>query len=355
MLQVDNITKRCWVHLGYNCNNKCLFCYYRDSLKLKDKSTNTIKKVLRKLKNKGITDIELIGGEPTIRKDIFEILLFAKHLGFKDIRVITNGSKTYKTSFCKELIKNGTTSFLFSIEGDNQELHDSLTQTEGSFQKIIESMKNMKKLRISFQTNTTITKLNYENLPDLAKLLLKFKPRIVNFLIYWPFDDGKNHYSDMAPKLSVVKPFLVSSIEILKERVEDINLRYFPFCVLSGYERYICGYHQKLYDQEQWNNLVMDQIKYGGIINFYHILKGILSFKNKFRMLKLPFKNLINESVVEFIVSKHFTHPKSCKPCRNYFICNGFWKQYITLYGAKEIRPVYGQKIYDSLFFRRRK
>lgn len=353
MRQIPGLTKRCWIHMGYSCNNKCLFCHYRDSLGSEDKSTKEVKKLLKIVKKKGIIDVELTGGEPTIREDIFEILSFAKHLGFKDICVITNGSRMYKIDFCKKLIKNGATSFLFSIEGSNSELHDYLTQTKGSFQKIIKSIENIKKLKIPFQTNTTVTRFNHKNLPSLSKLLLKFKPRLVNFLIYWPFADGEKYYNSMAARCSEMKPYLQRSIEVLENKVEDINMRYFPFCILQGYEKHVCGYHQKIYDKEQWNNVVMDQIKHGLVRNGYHILRGMLSFKNKSRMFKLPFKNLIGEAMVEFIISKQSQKLDKCKSCKYYFICNGFWKSYIKLYGAEEIKPIYGEKILDPLFFRK--
>lgn len=353
MQKIDGLTRRCWVHLGYSCNSACLFCYFRDSLKLKDKPINKIKKILKKLKNKKIENIELIGGEPTIRTDIFEILSFAKKLEFNDVCVITNGSKTYDFNFCKELIKQGATSFLFSIEAENAELHDYLTQRKGSFQKIVMSMKNVNKLKVPFQTNTTITKFNYKNLPDLANFLLRYKPRLVNFLIYWPFDDGKKYYNHMAPRYSAIEPYITKAIKILEDKVKDVNLRYFPFCAVKRYRKYICGYPQKIYDKEQWNNLVMDQIKYGSIVNLYHILRGVLNFKDKSRMLHLPFRNLLGEAMVSFIISKHFIHLKKCRSCKYYFICNGVWKPYIKLYGKREIEPVSGQKISDPLFFRR--
>ena len=78
--------KKTVLFLWYSCNNNCLFC--RNShkrKKIKDKSTLEIKKDIITAKKEGSDYLELIGGEPTIRKDIFNIVSFAKKIGFDTI------------------------------------------------------------------------------------------------------------------------------------------------------------------------------------------------------------------------------------------------------------------------------
>ena len=75
--------------MGYSCNADCPFCYYKISAKSrqkdKDLTTEQAKKLLRYIRNRGKEVVDLTGGEPTIRGDIFELVSYAKDLGFKEI------------------------------------------------------------------------------------------------------------------------------------------------------------------------------------------------------------------------------------------------------------------------------
>ena len=79
------------IELLPNCNFKCVHCYIashrQDSAPL---STNAIKSILQKLRDVGVFNIYLSGGEPLLRKDFTDIYIYAKRLGFL-ISVFTNG------------------------------------------------------------------------------------------------------------------------------------------------------------------------------------------------------------------------------------------------------------------------
>src|SRR3989338_7590934 len=120
------LTNRLDVNLGYECNNDCLFCYFKNRKQTTvNLSTKEAKKRLTFIKKLGVDTIEFTGGEPTIRKDILELVRFAKHsLGFKKISVITNGSSFCDEGFAREAIKNGIDDVLISIHGHNEETND---------------------------------------------------------------------------------------------------------------------------------------------------------------------------------------------------------------------------------------
>jgi len=73
--------KRADVKVGFSCNNNCLFCFIPK--KTIDRNTREIKNTLLQCKIDGVEKIVITGGEPTIRKDIIQILEYAKNLGFK--------------------------------------------------------------------------------------------------------------------------------------------------------------------------------------------------------------------------------------------------------------------------------
>ena len=68
-----------------------------------EKTTEQIKEDLNKARER-CDSVVLVGGEPTIRKDIIEIVKYAKQLGFKKIQIQTNGRRFAYKNFC---IKKG--------------------------------------------------------------------------------------------------------------------------------------------------------------------------------------------------------------------------------------------------------
>jgi MoaA/NifB/PqqE/SkfB family radical SAM enzyme len=83
---------RVMFELTYRCNFKCPHCYvpfkYR---KCKELETKEVFAILDQLKDIGCFYLGFTGGEPFMRKDILDILWYAKKKGF-EIIIYTNGS-----------------------------------------------------------------------------------------------------------------------------------------------------------------------------------------------------------------------------------------------------------------------
>ena len=73
------------------CNAKCFFCYQGDCHKVKknELSTEEVENLLDELKAMGCYYVSFIGGEPFMRKDMLDILEYAKKIGLL-ISVVTN-------------------------------------------------------------------------------------------------------------------------------------------------------------------------------------------------------------------------------------------------------------------------
>ncbi|MCK5160827.1 MAG: radical SAM protein [Candidatus Aureabacteria bacterium] len=66
--------------------------------------------------------IQLFGGEPTVREDLFDIIRLAKSYGLS-VRVVTNGLKLADKKYCEKLIEEGV-SILISFDGFNKKMYE---------------------------------------------------------------------------------------------------------------------------------------------------------------------------------------------------------------------------------------
>jgi len=145
------------------CNARCKMCFnwrnIDNAYKKKELKLGEIKKIF---KNFGkLQQLTVSGGEPTLRKDLPEILEFISHNN--DVQVITlptNGilpDKVYETAKRSlELIKPSThLRITLSVEGVDKK-HDEIVQVKGAFkniqktyQKLLPLMKKCNNLKVN--------------------------------------------------------------------------------------------------------------------------------------------------------------------------------------------------------------
>lgn len=161
------------IYLTDICNFKCIFCSVDNPYRTEEKiKKETILKIIEDNKENEFSGVALWGGEPTTRKDFFEILDKVQTCNF-DLTVIeTNGYKLSDEEFLKKTIEKGINYFIISIHGATKEIQDKITRVDGSFDKVVKTIKNLKKNNISVRTNTVVNKVNYKQLPDIVKMLI---------------------------------------------------------------------------------------------------------------------------------------------------------------------------------------
>jgi MoaA/NifB/PqqE/SkfB family radical SAM enzyme len=349
---MPEVTKRYWIHVGNSCNLRCRFCYYIDSLDpSQDKTTEQIKEQLRYLKKYGKNRVDFTGGEPTIRKDLPEIILYAKKIGFKQIGIITNGLLLANKEIAKKLVKAGLNDTLFSLHGHTPEIHDYYTQVKGSFEKLIQGARNIKDLGVQVRTNTTILKSNYKDLPELANVFIKMKADICNFIMFNPAEDAAKNAKKYTPNYTKASEYIKKTIDILKPHVKKINVRYIPFCSMKCYEQYVCNHYQQIYDQYEADQIIRERERVSTPITIYHILRGLIKTHPKIILSKKPYAILLH-LWVKNLERKNIKN-NECKKCMARHICEGVSKKYVDLFGESEIKAIKGKPVYDSLYFKK--
>jgi MoaA/NifB/PqqE/SkfB family radical SAM enzyme len=225
---------------GFTCNNNCLFCSVRR--KTFDKTFDELKSDIEQAAKDDPKEINFTGGEPTIRKDILDLISYTREKNVKEIRVTTNGRLFSYDNFTKSMIDGGLTGAIFSIHGHNAKLHDYLTQVKGSFDQSTAGLKKLREFTDSIDVNIVINKKNYEHLPSLTEMLFdKFDIRAICFI--FPTIDGnllKNKF--LIPNYKEIMPFLQKSLDITNEQKKTAWVLNIPNCFFVGYEKYAsCG------------------------------------------------------------------------------------------------------------------
>ncbi len=344
------ITKRLDANLGYICNNNCLFCYFKDR---KDKrcnpTTEKIKKLLKQIRNLGITTVEMTGGEVTIRDDFLELVSFAKdELGFPNISVITNGVMFSKKDFAKEAISRGVDDVIVSVHGHNQVLHDKLTGRTGSFNDALNAISNIIDYRASARTNTVVNNMNYMHVGEIAELVVDKGVKKVNYIYFSPLDDASETQKSLWVKYSDTTQHIMQMIDEYSSCLETISIKVLPFCFLPGYEEYITDLYQNTYDPYEWDYYHRVHIRRNAIISNLASIAGIILYTDKKKAFEIGLKKSLREGIMRIEAKRHCIKSKECKICKFDYICPGIWKHYAKIFGLNEIRAIKGDKIMES-------
>ena len=150
---------------NWNCNQKCIHCYAAGQ-KLSEKeelSTKEWKKVIDICQKECIPQLTFTGGEPTMRKDLVELIEYSKWF---ITRLNTNGVLLTE-NLCKELYEASLDSVQVTLYSNNPEIHNKLVGAD-NFEKTITGIKNAINVGLNVSINTPLCTLN-KNYIDTLK------------------------------------------------------------------------------------------------------------------------------------------------------------------------------------------
>lgn len=167
-------------HVTTNCSNRCKHCYMYDNKTFENERKNTLSlddlvKILDSLRsfeekyNTKFSNIAFSGGDPLLRKDIFE---FFQEVKKRNINInILGNPETLDESIVKKFTKLNIYNFQMSLDG-LEKTHDFF-RSEGSFKRTVEKTKLLKKYNINCNIMFTLFPTNAKELIPLMNYVAK--------------------------------------------------------------------------------------------------------------------------------------------------------------------------------------
>ncbi len=232
--------KKTVIFVGYACDNICRFCIDLNKREI-NRNTKEILKDILIAKQKGTQVLEIIWGEVTIRKDVFTIFQFIKNLHFEHVYLVTNGNKLADFTFAKKLYDlDVLDSIVFSIHWPNPEIHNLVTNTPKSFEKLLQGINNWKKLWFDTQkiwTNTAIENGNFQHLLEIAKLIKELECFWSSEFIFADPNQWwvNNEFDLLMPYISEAAPYMRSVLDWGNANGMRYRVRYVPLCYFPNH------------------------------------------------------------------------------------------------------------------------
>ncbi len=162
------------IALTYKCQNRCEFCYASSPYRgddVEEMTTDQVKIIIDRICEEAhVPTISFTGGEPTLRRDLPELVAYATEKGMRT-NLITNGIRTSDKDFVKALADAGLKSAQVSLESHDEEIHNRVTGNNNAYKNVVRGIHNLKNSGIYTHTNTTICSGNRDSLLPLVKFI----------------------------------------------------------------------------------------------------------------------------------------------------------------------------------------
>lgn len=162
------------------CNLKCSFCFASAGEQVMvEPNLKTIGFWYRRLLEAGGPyNVQLSGGEPTVRDDLPQIVALGKELGFNFIQINTNGLRLTDKKYVKELKQAGLSSIFLQFDGTEEAIYKKLRGRPLLEQKIA-AIDNCASENIGVVlVPTLVPGVNTHNIADMIKWALSYIPTV---------------------------------------------------------------------------------------------------------------------------------------------------------------------------------
>jgi MoaA/NifB/PqqE/SkfB family radical SAM enzyme len=289
------------LRLGLKCNAYCTFCNVPPesfSFTQEISTAQAKEEISRLISEKGEIKLSLSGGEPTLRKDLGELIAYAHQEGVKTIEIQTNAILLADKGYVKKLKRAGLDKAFVAFHAHIPTIHDDLVGQKGAFKRCYQGIKNLLAEKIEVILNPVITINNFKYLPDYIEFVYRKMPGIkcISLSVIQPRGRAwENRY--LVPRYKILDPYVRKALQLGKKFGIVINNPYcgLPFCI-GGWDRHL----------EQCVEYCENRLK-----------------KAKDR---IPLNSKIK--------------PRQCKMCRFNSFCNGVWQEYALLYPLSDLRPL---------------
>lgn len=292
----------CEIILNHACDLRCGFCSQADFAPGALMPPAAALRHIYTAKKDGFTRLGFSGGEALLRRDLPLLVRAARKVGFKAVRLQTNGMRLADPGAAEALAAAGLTVCKFTFAGDGPALHDRLVGRAGAFVKSLAGLDNMLRLKLAVGVNLLVTRANYSRLPAILKFFMARD--VANFVLIYPnYTGAMARAGRLRLSLPEAAPHIAAALRAADEaglgrEVKALNV---PPCLLPGFENRAAG--------------------------LYKFNTVVVSASGEARDLDL-------------CVAADRARGRPCARCLLRRACRGIDRNYLALFGWRGIRPV---------------
>ncbi|MDE2293766.1 MAG: hypothetical protein KGL53_16925, partial [Elusimicrobia bacterium] len=200
------------------------------------------------------------------------------------------------------LAEAGVTEFSPALHGSRPEVHDFLVRSPGAWLQTVAGLRNLRRLGLKVLTNSVVTKPNYRDLPDLARLLVSLRVGQFQLAFVHVAGTAAKNASWLVPRKALAAPFVEAALDVGAAAGVPCFAEAFPPCLLGR-----------------------------------HAARASEATMPRTRVVDAE---RVTEDYTRYRLEEGKARGPLCGDCRYSGSCEGPWKEYPALFGWDEFVPV---------------
>lgn len=243
------------------CNSNCVMCPIPEQQRMMD-SIASLESLLE-LSNcipSNADHLTITGGEPfLLGKDMFALLSFLKkRFTSTNFLMLTNGRAFANVDFTQQYVKSHPIKMVtgIPIHGSNNEKHDSITQTPGSFKQTILGIKHLLHYHEKVEVRFVVSRLNENDITAMAQMIVDNVPDVdsVKVMGLEMLGGAAAHQDEVWIDYEEAFNKSKKGIDLLIKAGLNVELYNFPLCSISRnywgiYQKSITDYKIRFLDE----------------------------------------------------------------------------------------------------------
>ena len=231
------------LRVGHKCNRRCTFCFIPHHEKAVH--DHDIRASIQAAVEKGVRELVMTGGEPTLQPDLPDYIEQARDGGVRRIILQTNAIKLADEAFCQELVDKGLTHVVISLHSHRDDVLQQITRLPRTMAKILRSIDNLHHAGLQMSVTHVITPENFRHMPAFVRFMVE-QSHIRRFCFIfstpmaWPMATEA-----LIPRYADAAPYLMEALEYCVENdvlVDGLSFKCgAPHCVVGGDPRFLVG------------------------------------------------------------------------------------------------------------------
>ncbi|MBI4891001.1 MAG: radical SAM protein [Acidobacteria bacterium] len=176
--------------LTTGCNLRCIHCRASATELMSPEDLNTAEclEIVDQLASYAPMILVLSGGEPLWRRDVFQIAERAVNRGIR-VALATNGTLVDE-AMADRIKESGIVRVSISLDGADRHTHDLFRGHDGAFEAALRGIRCLQSVGVSTQINTTVSKHNVHQLPEMLELAKQLKVEAFHLFLLVPVGCG---------------------------------------------------------------------------------------------------------------------------------------------------------------------
>ncbi|MBI4951361.1 MAG: radical SAM protein [Myxococcales bacterium] len=226
------------IALGYDCNVKCTYCTITDEMRRRPMPTDFVARTMAAAARAGFDELAFTGGEPTMRDDLPALVRLGRRLGYRHVKVASNGLRYAHDAYLDLVLAAGVDRFHVSLHAPDDASYERVVQRAGTAALRAAALANLVRRGLDPVADLILTTAT---VPVLERWLETLHGLGLRRFALWlvSLTDANAANEEQLPRLGEVAPVLERAFDAARAGGYEVVSLHVPRCFVPRHTEHV--------------------------------------------------------------------------------------------------------------------